>query len=394
MESLIGEGGMGVVYATRDENGSPAVLKRMHRTLRNDPALVRSFVDEARMLGQVSHHNVVRVVDHGHDAEGPFLVMSRASGETLSAILDREGSFGPRRAFAIAAQLVAGVAAIHREGILHGDLKSTNVLVDGNDRVTIIDFGLARSIHVGSDSTVPAWSRVIAGTPAYMAPELLVGALPSCATDTYAIGVILYELLTGETVFAGSTNILDAHREEAVTPPSHRASCSLSAQIDGFVLRALAKDPSDRFRTASDMARALDRIVATEWRATTVVLETTPPAPRRSGDQSAAITVALERAGRLIDAQCTERAIDILELATTDADTPDTWRLEMVLAALYLTLGHRERARRFAAAAVTHAQTTGCRHAIARTEALARRLGAPCTRTTPRMARGSGRFSM
>ena len=390
MESLLGEGGMGVVYATHDKHGAAAVLKRMHRTLQSDPALVRSFGEEARMLGRIRHHNVVRVLDHGHDAAGPFLVMSRATGETLSAVLDREGSLAPRRAFAIAAQIVAGVAAIHREGVLHGDLKSTNVLVDDNDRVTIIDFGLARSIDAGTERTDPAWSRVIAGTPSYMAPELFAGAPHSCATDTYAIGVILYEMLTGETVFTGATNIDEAHRDEPVAPPSRRAGIPLSAQIDSLLLHALAKDARDRFRTASDLARALDHVASTEWRATTVVLAASPAAPPR--DVSASLTIALDRAGQLIDAKETDRAIDVLELAVSDADTPDTWRLEMVLAALYLSLGYRERGRRLAATALAHAQVTGCPHAIARTEALARRLGAPKTR--PTMARGSGRISL
>lgn len=393
MESLVGEGGMGVVYATRDARGTEAVLKRLHRSLRSDPASVQQFIEEADLLSRVRHHNVVRVVDHGRDDQGPFLVMSRATGQTLSAILDRDGAFQPRRAFAIASQILAGVAAIHGEGIVHGDIKSSNVLLDDNDRVTIIDFGLARQMSTtGSESTL-AWSRVIAGTPAYMAPELVAGAAPSRATDTYAIGVIVYEMLTGNTVFASSSNILDAQRFEAAVAPSQRVTGScLSPQVDRFVLRALEKVPTDRFRSATEMAQALDRLVASEWQATTVVMERTLP---RSSSSDAAQTIvdALDRAGQMIDARCPERAIDLLEHATTEVDSPDVWRVEMVLAALYVSLGQRERGRDIVASAFAHARETRCPNAIARTTALARRLGVPTTRPH-RLARGSGRFEV
>ncbi len=392
MESLVGEGGMGVVYATRDAQGTEAVLKRLHRSLRSDPVSVQQFIEESDLLNRVRHHNVVRVVDHGHDDQGPFLVMTRATGQTLSAILDRDGALQPRRAFAIASQIIAGVAAIHGEGIVHGDIKSSNVLLDDNDRVTIIDFGLARRMSTtGSESTL-AWSRVIAGTPAYMAPELVAGAAPSRATDTYAIGVILYEMLTGNTVFASSSNILDAQRFEPAVAPSQRVSGScLSQQVDRFVLRALEKVPTDRFRSATEMAQALDRLVATEWQATTVVMERT--SSTNASEAAETIVDALDDAGRMIDARRPERAIELLEHATSKVDSPDVWRIEMVLAALYVSLGHRERGREVAASAFAHARETRCAHAIARTTALARRLGVPVTGPR-RFARGSGRFDV
>src|SRR5438094_225913 len=236
---LIGRGGMGQVHSAKDRYGRAVVVKRLRNTLRGNLNLAERLEDEARLLGRILHHNVVRAVDRGSDSDGaPYLVMDHAAGISLGRLIDREGPLTVQRAFAIASQLLAGLAAIHEAGVVHADMKSSNVLVDDNDRVMIIDFGLARTFTVD-----PHRDGVVAGTPAFMAPEVLSGAQPTVASDIYAVGAMVYEMLTGTTPFAGSSDIFGAHLHEPVIAPSLRApDRGISAAVDRLVMRALAKN--------------------------------------------------------------------------------------------------------------------------------------------------------
>ncbi|HET9625970.1 MAG TPA: serine/threonine-protein kinase [Kofleriaceae bacterium] len=253
---LLGRGGMGQVHAARHKSGKIVAIKRVRNTLREDRLVAGLLGDEARLLAAVSHPNVVRVLDAGTDRDGrPFLVMDRASGTPLHRVL-AAGPLARDRVLTIAAQLFAGLGAIHAAGIVHADLKSHNVLVDDIDIVTIIDFGLARPIALSSDPDAPL--GLIAGTPAYMAPELLGGGTPNVASDLYAAGAIVYELLTGTTPFAGSpAAILTRQLTEDVEPPSRRAPRrAISAALDAVVMCALDPAPGERFASAATMAAA------------------------------------------------------------------------------------------------------------------------------------------
>src|SRR4051812_10536510 len=186
---FLGQGGMGQVHAARHRSGRAVVIKRVRSTLSSDQLLAARLTDEARLLRAVSHPNVVRALDHGIGHDGrPFLVMDRAHGTPLYDVIAARGPLPHERLAAIASQLFAGLAAIHAAGIIHADLKSNNVLVDEVDIVTIIDFGLACTVSASPDT-----SDLIAGTPAYMAPEMIAGAYPTIAGDVYAAATIVYE---------------------------------------------------------------------------------------------------------------------------------------------------------------------------------------------------------
>jgi serine/threonine-protein kinase len=181
--------------------------------------------------------------------------MDRAAGTSLRDIIAK-GPMPRDRVVTIAAQLFAGLSAIHAAGIVHADLKSHNVLVDDIDIVTIIDFGLARPIALADDLDAPL--GLIAGTPAYMAPELLGGGTATIASDVYAAGAIVYEMLTGSTPFTGApSSILTRQLTEDVEPPSRRApKRAINAALDSVLLCALDPAPSERFADAHSMAAA------------------------------------------------------------------------------------------------------------------------------------------
>ncbi len=393
---LLGEGGMGQVHAARHRSGRAVAVKRVRNTLSSDQQMAARLADEARLLRAVSHPNVVRALDHGTDREGrPFLVMDRAHGTSLHDLIARCGPLPRERLAAIASQLFAGLAAIHAAGIVHADLKSHNVLVDDVDIVTIIDFGLARTLAASPEST-----GSIAGTPAYLAPEVIAGAHPRITSDVYAAATIVYEMLTGTTPYAGQlSTILARQLSEPVEPPSRRApGRGISPEIDRVVLRALDPSPDARYPSVVAFAEAFHAALAgppgapASPRAPASPAASTPePAPEPA---DAAISTALTRAQQLIEghrlteaAQALEAALTALAPAPGD-DAPSctgAWRLETVLAALYDTTGQQERARRMALVAYRHAVSSGCRIAETRARELVDRLA----RRPRRLARGT-----
>jgi serine/threonine-protein kinase len=406
---LLGRGGMGQVHAARHRSGRVVAVKRVRNTLSSDRLVVDRLADEARLLRTVSHPNVVRALDHGIGHDGmPYLVMDRAHGTPLNQLIAQHGPLPRERLIAIASQLFAGLAAIHDAQIVHADLKSHNVLVDDVNIVTIIDFGLARTVtHSGSTA------GLVAGTPAYMAPELIAGASPTVRGDVYAAGAILYEMLTGSTPFSGHiSTILTRQLSEQVEPPSRRApNREITAAIDRVVLRALDAAPAARFPDVYELAAAwaaavddrltLDPMLAvgsdqgldhpTLLRPRPIVHAATERLPDRI---DLVISMALTQAQRMIERRRVPQAVQELErtlasLASADAETPgchDVWRIETVLAALYDSLGKQERARRMALVAYRHALKTGCALAEGRARILVDRLVA---RSRNRVARGS-----
>jgi serine/threonine protein kinase len=403
---LLGRGGMGQVHVARHRSGRVVAIKRVRNTLAMDRLVVARLSDEARLLRTVSHPNVVRALDHGTGADGlPFLVMDRAYGTPLSQLIADVGSLSLDRTSAIAAQIFAGLAAIHDAQIVHADLKSHNVLVDDVDIVTIIDFGLARTVTKN-----PTTSGLVAGTPAYMAPELIAGAVPSIVADIYAAGVIVYEMLTGTTPFSGHiSTILTRQLSEAVEPPSRRApDLGISDAIDRVLLRALDPSPAARFQTVAELsaafAAAADTHIEPVLAVGSDVFSERPTLERATvrgadrtdvqGDRtSLLISASLSHAQRLIDEHRLDAAVaeleathgQLLPVLDDEATRAELWRIETVLAALYELLGKTERARRMALVAYRHALRSGCPLAEARAGVLVERLVA----RTKRIARGS-----
>lgn len=378
---LIGSGAMGNVYsAVQISLGRRVAIKVPQPHLVANPLVMRRFRAEALAGSRIDHRNIARVMDFGDRNGVLFLVMEYLAGVTLDSLLLEHGTMSSSVAVDLCGQLLDGLGAAHNAGVIHADIKSANVLVetraDGALHPRVIDFGLARFSHEPAAQD----ERLLSGTPEYLAPELIVGGLPSVASDLYAAAVVLYELLTGTTPFAGgsSDEILSRQRDEAVVPPSLRApDHDIGADIDAVVMRGLAKRPAARFETAASFATALRacRLVASvpplaratrrppfATEATTrdlhpdATVTARAPRPTRSsvdrGDGDVVVTKYLERARALIDRRELataiaelERGLELLRSETTAAKPLGTWRLQLCLAALYSGVGQADRAR-------------------------------------------------
>lgn len=260
----VARGGMSTVYRALDHRlDRPVALKVMHPHLAEDPALVRRFEREAKTAARVSHPHVVAVLDQGHttDPSGDtvaYLVMEHVPGRTLRSVLREEAPTTPRRALELLRPAVEGLAAAHRAGLVHRDVKPENVLVRDDGWVTVADFGLSRAA-TGHTSA----GQAILGTPAYLAPELLSGDGADARADVYAVGIVLFELLTGTQPFTAATPLQVAYRHvhERVPLPSSRAP-GLSEALDDLVMWCTEPDPADRPQDAAALLAALDDVRA------------------------------------------------------------------------------------------------------------------------------------
>jgi predicted Ser/Thr protein kinase len=250
---LIGKGGMGEVYSADDVKlEQPVALKFLPAGLDQDAERLERFFGEVRVARQVSHPAVCRVYDIGEADGQHFLSMEYVDGENLASLLRRIGRLAPDKALDIARQLCAGLAAAHAKGVLHRDLKPENVMLDGQGRVRITDFGLAGLADSFRSDDVRS------GTPAYMSPEQLAGREVSARSDVYALGLVLYELFTGKRAFEGKgwTELARKHQHEAAPEPSLVVP-DLDPAIERVILRCLEKDPKRRPPTALAVAAAL-----------------------------------------------------------------------------------------------------------------------------------------
>ncbi|HUQ01314.1 MAG TPA: serine/threonine-protein kinase [Kofleriaceae bacterium] len=251
----LGEGGMGAVY--RGEQISlkrKVAIKVLRPELSRDPALVRRFNAEAELVARLSHPNTVNIFDFGQDADGSlFIAMEFLEGRSLRQVM-QEGPLPPWRALAIAHQIAAALADAHRHGIVHRDLKPDNVMLTerGKDKdvVRVLDFGIAK-LRDDDRQTVNAMTRAgdLIGTPQYMAPEQIRGETVDGRTDVYALGAMMYEMLTGRLPFEGPTvmAILSKHLTDTPEPPTaRRPDLGLSRELDALVMTALSKDPGLR----------------------------------------------------------------------------------------------------------------------------------------------------
>jgi serine/threonine-protein kinase len=247
---LLGRGGMGEVYRADDMRlGQPVALKLLPEALRHDPVRLAQFHNEVRTARQVSHPNVCRVYDIG-EADGLlYLSMEYVDGEDLASSLRRIGRFPEDKAADIARQLCAGIAAAHQRGVVHRDLKPANVMLDGAGRVRVMDFGLAAIGRV---------EDIRAGTPAYMAPEQLLGREVTAKSDIFALGLVIYELFTGRRAFTAATvaELVIQHENRTIVPPSSVVT-ALDPAIERAILRCLEADPDRRPVSALAVSAAL-----------------------------------------------------------------------------------------------------------------------------------------
>ena len=251
---LLGRGGMGEVYRADDLTLSqPVALKFLPEALARDSIRLSRFIAEVRIARSISHPNVCRVYDIGEVDGQRFLSMEFVDGEDLSSLLRRIGRFSTDKATEIARQICAGLAAAHDKGVVHRDLKPANVMIDGQGKVRITDFGLAGLAADLKEGDV----RV--GTPAYMAPEQLAGKEVTPRSDLYALGLVLYEMYTGKPPFKRGNSIAELlrDREEGTpaSPSSHVAE--IDPAIERAILRCLEKDPRERPATPLAVAASL-----------------------------------------------------------------------------------------------------------------------------------------
>jgi len=252
----VGSGGMGQVLRVQHRRlGKVYALKVMHAELAMDPEAQQLFHREARLASQLSHPNIVEMIDFGNDPDwGWFIVMEYLEGELLSKRVEALGKLPIAAACQVAAQLADAIAHSHSKQVVHADLKSENVLCLASDgggapwNVKLLDFGTAHVAGAG------AADRIV-GTPEYVAPERITGGPPLPSGDIYALGIILYEMICGTPPFLGAepSAILHRHLTEAPEPLGARRGEVLDARLDAIVDRALAKDPALRYPSAEIM---------------------------------------------------------------------------------------------------------------------------------------------
>ena len=246
----LGRGGMGEVYRADDLKLDQTVaLKFLSRGRIDDPTWLALFHNEVRLARKVTHPNVNRIYDIGEADGEPFFSMEYVDGEDLASLLRRIGRLATDKAVQIARQLCAGLGAAHDQGVLHRDLKPANIMIDGHGQVRITDFGIA------SLATEPGKTSRLAGTPAFMAPELFQGVEPSVRSDLYSLGIVLYELVTGKEPFGG---VAGNRTDRPATPTSPSAfSSDVDPALERVILRCLDRDPSRRPESTYAIAAAL-----------------------------------------------------------------------------------------------------------------------------------------
>src|SRR5580693_3950602 len=251
--ALLGRGGMGEVYRADDLTlGQPVALKFLPEDASRDETLLERFRNEVRLSRRVSHPNVCRVYDVGEVDGHTFFTMEYVDGEDLGSLLRRIGRLPPDKALEIARQLCAGLGAAHEKGVLHRDMKPSNVMLDGRGQVLLTDFGLA-----GLAGQIQG-AEVRNGTPAYMAPEQLSGQEVTARSDIYALGMVLYEIFTGKMPFESNTlaGLMRAQQESQPASPSTLVR-DLDPMVERVILRCLQAKPAARPASALAVAAAL-----------------------------------------------------------------------------------------------------------------------------------------
>jgi serine/threonine-protein kinase len=262
IESILGRGGMGVVYKATDTqlDETVAIKTLPGDVMTRSPEDLERFKREIRLARKITHRNVLRTYDYG-EAEGVYFIsMEFVRGYTLNELMDEAPSrqMPARAAVGIARQICRGLHAAHEQGIIHRDIKPQNVLIDAKGEVKLMDFGVARMAEAPEAMTQ---AGLIVGTPHYMSPEQVQGKQLDARTDVYAMGVLLYELLVGKRPFESSslTGILTAHITEKPKAPID-VRPDIGREINAIVIRCLAKDPAARYEDAGALLADLDRV--------------------------------------------------------------------------------------------------------------------------------------
>src|SRR5689334_7210834 len=254
----LGRGGMAEVFAAEDVRlGRTVAVKLLRPDLAEDPVSKARFTREAQSVAGLNHHAVVAVYDSGEDRVGPsvvpYIVMELVEGRTIRELLISAEAPGPDQALIIVSGVLEALAYSHQHGIVHRDIKPANVIITETGAVKVMDFGIARALH--GASTTMTQTGMVMGTPQYLSPEQALGKAVDHRSDLYATGCLLYELLALRPPFVGETplSVVYQHVQDVPVPPSQTSGGASPPELDGLVMRSLAKEPDDRFQTAEEM---------------------------------------------------------------------------------------------------------------------------------------------
>ena len=265
LQRLIASGGMATIYAGMDTRlDRPVAVKIMHAHLANDEAFVSRFIKEAKATAALSHPNIVSIQDQGWNEGGPpavFLVMELVEGSTLRDFLNQQGSVSIEQMFQLMSPVLSALAAAHKIGIIHRDIKPENILISKDGRVKVADFGLARNMAIGQTMTVE--SSVVLGSVSYLSPEQVQRGVADARSDIYAVGIVLFEMLTGGKPYEGETPIQIAYRHVNDRIPSLQSIKSdIPIAISELVYAATAPNPDHRPKDAEELLSKFREIQA------------------------------------------------------------------------------------------------------------------------------------
>lgn len=256
----IGTGGMSVVYRGQDLSlGRIVAVKVLHESLTDDEGFLRRFQREAHAAANLSHPNIVTVHDIGKDGNRYYIVMEFVDGRTLKQLVRLQNQQGRPlsvgQALELGIQMCAGIGYAHRANLIHCDVKSQNMLITRDERVKVADFGIARAMSEATQHTIDSQ---IWGTPHYFSPEQAAGQGATPASDVYAIGVVLFELLTGRLPFVAETHTALALKHMQEPPPrASELNPLVPPQLDQILLKVMSKEPAARYRTGDQLGRIL-----------------------------------------------------------------------------------------------------------------------------------------
>jgi len=268
--ALIGAGGMGTVYRARDTRlGREVAVKVLPPRLAQDAEFLQRFQREASTVASLDHPHIIAILNVGEQDGLYYIVMRLAQGETLHDLIRRSGALPVEQALKIIEQLADALQYAHQRSIIHRDLKPANIMVEPHERVTLMDFGIAKPL-----ASKLTRAGTLIGTPEYMAPEQFTPAPVDARADLYALGVVLYEMLTGQVPFKGDTpfSVSQQHTHAPPAPP-RQINPRIPPAVEQVILHSLSKRPEERYQTALELATALRAAVSGDR----------PPAPERPG---------------------------------------------------------------------------------------------------------------
>jgi TonB family protein len=263
IQAQLGEGGMGAVFRARDRALHVTVAFKVLR-LKPDPTAVRRFHHEVALARKVKHENVCAVYEYGEERGILYCTMELVGGKNLRQVLREQAPLPVDQAYRVALKAAAGLKAIHEAGVLHRDLKASNIMIDAKERVRLVDFGIAKAIpnpeQESSTETPITGGDAVVGTPAYMSPEQVMGWPLDARSDIYSFGIVLFELFTGQVPFHGSNRAATMRKHIEEPLPLRGPLAQLLPTPLVYVLeRALAKDPDQRYADVAELIRDLER---------------------------------------------------------------------------------------------------------------------------------------